>query len=346
MDLSVAIADFKNHLKAAGYAETTMVSYQRNLNQFEQYLQGRSLADLRKVTHQVIVDYQQQVMSESIALESKALKIRPVKRLFEYLTDTHRLLINPTEGIVETTRKNRKIGPVLTVDEIRKLFEQPNLSLRTGIRDRAIMETMYSSGIRLGALLNVQVYHMDLTHKRTYIRKGKGGKQRVVPLGKSAVSFLREYLDNIRPYYAKKNPRERKLVLNHFGLPMTPASVREILQKYKTAAGIKKSASPHTLRRTCATHLLQQGADIRYIQKLLGHRRLSTTQAYTKVMPVDVKKTHNKTHPGVRGQKTEVRSQKTDDRSQKTDGSLRRAQSSRRQKSENRKQKKGGQNEN
>jgi integrase/recombinase XerD len=319
MDLSVAIADFKAHLKAVGYAERTVESYRRYLNQFEQYLQGRSLSDLRKVTHQVIVEYQQQVMSESIALESKALKIRPVKRLFEHLVDTHRLLINPTEGIVETTRKNRKIGPVLTAGEIQKLFEQPNLSLRTGIRDRAIMETMYCTGIRLDELLNVQVYHVDLKDKVIYIRKGKGKKQRVVPLGKSAVSFLREYLDNIRPYYAKKNPRERKLVLNHFGLPMTPASVREILQKYKTAAGIKKSASPHTLRRTCATHLLQQGADIRYIQKLLGHRRLSTTQAYTKVMPVDVKKTHNKTHPNVRGQKTEDRKQKKKKRGQHED---------------------------
>ena len=98
MDLFVAIAEFKAHLKAAGYAERTIVSYQRNLKQFERYLQGRSLSDLRKVTSQVVFDYQHQVMSEPIALESKALKIRPVKRLFEYLTDTHRLLINPTEG--------------------------------------------------------------------------------------------------------------------------------------------------------------------------------------------------------------------------------------------------------
>lgn len=302
MDVVVVMVEFKNHLKARGYAERTVEGYSKYLDQFKRYLEGQDLTDLRKVTHRVILDYQEEVMSEPIAMESKALKIRPVKRLFEYLAESHRLLINPTEGIVETSRKNKKLGPVLTVEEVRRLLDQPNLSLRTHIRDRAIMEALYSTGIRLDELLNLEIYHVDLQTRALYIRKGKGRKQRVVPLGKNGVKYLREYLEHIRPWWARKNPKERRLFLNHSGFALTKWSVHGFLRKYRIEAGIKKSASPHTFRRSCATHMLQNGADIRYVQKLLGHKRLSTTQRYTKVMPVEVKKTHEKTHPGIRGQ--------------------------------------------
>jgi integrase/recombinase XerD len=300
MEPEVIIVEFKNQLKARGYAENTIDGYRKNLDLFRRYLEERNITDIRKVNHQLILDYQQKVMSEPIATESKALKIRPVKRLFEYLVETHRLLINPTEGIVETCRKNRRIGTVLSVDEIKRLFNQPNLSLKTHIRDRAIMEVLYSTGIRLDELLSLEVYHVDLKDLVLYIRKGKGKKQRVVPLGKNAAKYLREYLEEIRPYYVRKNPKERTLFLLNTGLPMNPESVRAFLNECRNTAKIKKPVSPHTFRRTCATHLLQQGADIRYIQKLLGHKSLKTTQTYTKVMPVEVKKTHDKTHPGVK----------------------------------------------
>ncbi|CAB1084414.1 Site-specific tyrosine recombinase XerD [Olavius algarvensis Delta 1 endosymbiont] len=304
MDVVVTITEYKRQLKSIGYAEATIESYSRNLDLFRRYLQDLNIADLRKVTHQVICDYQQKIMSEPVAMETRALKLRVVKRLFEYLCQTHRLLINPTEGIVETNRQNRKIGTVLTVAEVRRLLKQPNLSLRTGIRDRAIMEVLYCTGMRLDELLNLQVYHVDFKDRVLYIRKGKGNKQRVVPLGKNARKYLKEYLEKIRPWYAKKNPRERKLFLNQSGLAMTKSNLRVNLRKYRDEAGIRKSASPHAFRRSCATHLLQNGADIRYIQKLLGHRHLKTTQAYTKVMPVEVKQTHNRTHPGIRKQKS------------------------------------------
>ena len=299
MDILTTIAEFKHQLKTRGYAEATIEGYRKNLDRFATYLTGRDIDDIKQVTRQTVADYRLHVMNEDNAMETKALKIRAVKRLFEYLEETHRLLVNPTEGIVETCRKNRKIGPVLTMNEVKRLLEQPNPSFKTHIRDRAMMEVLYSTAIRLDELLHLEVYHADFKDKVLYVRKGKGNKQRVVPLGKHAIRYLREYLEKVRPFYAKKNPKERRIFLLNTGLAMTPESVRGILFKYRQQAGIKKSASPHTLRRSCATHLLQNGADIRYIQKLLGHRHLSTTQAYTKIMPVDVKKTHEKTHPGV-----------------------------------------------
>lgn len=315
MDITLLITEFKNQLKARGYAQSTIEGYRKNLDLFRRYLEERKITDVRKVSHQMILDYQEKVMSEPIAMESKALKIRPVKRLFEYLVETHRLLINPTEGIVETSRKNRKIGTVLSIDEVKKLLTQPNLSLKHDIRNRAIMEVLYSSAIRLDELVCLEVYHVDLKDKVLYIRKGKGKKQRVVPLGKNAVKYLREYLEKVRPWHAKRNPKERTLFLLNSGFPMTPQSIRAFLNKYRHNSKIKKPVSPHTFRRTCATHLLQQGADIRYIQKLLGHRSLKTTQVYTKVMPVEVKDTHNKTHPntGTGGQGSGNRRDKEDE---------------------------------
>jgi integrase/recombinase XerD len=300
LDVFLSITEFKNQLKARGYAEATVESYRKGLGYFQDFLKEQEITELKAVNPQAVLDYQSKVMAEPIATESKALKIRPVKRLFEWLVETNRLLINPAEGIVETSRKNRKIGTTLTLEEVQHLLAQPNLSLKTGIRDRAILEVLYASAIRLDELLNLEVYNIDLKEQVLYIRKAKGRKQRVVPLGKKACAFLKEYLEKIRPYYARKNPKERRLFLLNTGLTMTEGSIRTMMRGYRVQAGIRKPVSPHTLRRTCATHLLQQGADIRYIQELLGHKSLKTTQIYTKVMPVEVKETHNRTHPKIK----------------------------------------------
>lgn len=299
LEVGVTITEFIHHLKAVGYAPNTVTSYIGNIRHFKRYLHAQGISDLRQVNFDVLYAYQQKVMAESIAGESKALKLRPVKRLFEHLTDTHRLLINPAEGLVETSRKNKKLPPVLTMQEIQRLFAQPNLSFNGQIRNRAIMQVLYATGIRLEELLRLKVYHADLREKVLYIKKGKGRKQRIVPLGQAAAGQLNEYLKHVRPVFARQRRTERALFLNRYGEPIKGGNIRLFLRRYRQSAGIQKPVSPHGFRRACATHLLQQGADIRHIQKLLGHRRLSTTQAYTRVMPVQVKKTHARTHPEI-----------------------------------------------
>lgn len=299
VDILTTITEFKNHLKAEGYAESSIKLYIFNLHQFRQYLETLDITDIMRITKTVILDYQAHIMTQPVARETKALKIQAVKRMFEYLTDTHRLLINPTDGIVATDRRNRRVQTVLTQKEMKQLLNQPNLSLPMHIRDRVIMEVMYTTGIRLDELISLEVYHVDLRDKILYIRKGKGHTKRAVPLGRTAVTYLKEYLEHIRPVYAKKNRKERRLFLNHSGYPMNNGSIQAMIRKHRIEAGIQKPVSPHTIRRSCATHLLQEGADIRYIQKLLGHRYLSTTQTYIKIMPVDVKETHDKTHPDI-----------------------------------------------
>ena len=299
MDVAVVITEFKNYLSSCGYAARTVDSYRENLAPFVAYLQSCGIDDLKKVTTAVIETYQHQVMATTLAAESKALRLRPVKRLFEHLVATHKLLINPAEGIIETSRKHRKIGPVLSLEEIKKLMAQPNLSLRPHLRNRAIMELMYATGVRINELVHLDVHDVDLADKAIFIRKGKGRKQRVVPLSKTATGLLREYLEKIRPWWVRKDPKQRRLLINHHGRAMTGNNIRSMLRCYRLEAGIKKPVSPQTLRRTCATHMLSAGADIRYVQKLLGHSRLTTTQLYTKVRPVEVKQTHDNTHPKV-----------------------------------------------
>ena len=299
MDVVVTIAEYRHRLQTLGYAEPTQVLYWRGLEQFKRFLADKEITDLRTVSRAVIDEYQACIQAEQNAEETKAIKLRSVKRLFEHLHETNRLLLNPTEGIVEVTRKNRKTGVVLTIAEIKKLLEQPNMSLKTGIRDRAMLEAMYSSGMRVNEVVSLEVYHADLKDEVIYIRKAKGGRQRVVPLGTTAAAYLKEYLEKIRPYYAKKNPKERTLFLNQFGLPMTRENIQAGLNRYKKQAGILKPVSPHTLRRSCATHMIQQGADIRYVQKLLGHAHLKTTQGYVQVLRKEIKDTHRQYHPGV-----------------------------------------------
>lgn len=288
------IIEFKRHLEVKGYAVSTITNYILYLGYFLEYLKGQKVNDLREVSYQSVRNYQLLVSRKELAEESKAMRIRPIKRLFGWLLDSNRLLIDPTEKIQETNRKNRKLPSVLTIEEMELLLSQPNLSLRMQIRDRAIMEILYSSGIRLNELVQLTVHDVDFKEGTLVVRKGKGNRQRVVPVGKNAAKYLKEYLVNIRPRYAKRNPKERKVFLTDEGKPVTGNTVRTALYKYKKSAGIRKNASPHSFRRCCATHLLQQGADIRYVQKLLGHRRIRTTQHYTRVYLTDLKKSHER----------------------------------------------------
>ena len=300
MDVAVTIAEYKERLKALGYADATLEIYRAGLDKFQEYLQGRDVSDLRTVTKQIMLDYKALVMAGTQAMETKALRIRPVKRLFEHLTANNLLLINPAEGIIETHRREKKIGPTLTQEEMKIFLQQPNMSFRGGIRDRAIMEVLYATAIRKNECLALEVHDVDLREGVIHVRKGKGRKQRVVPLGKTAAGYLKEYLEKIRPHYNRKHPKERRLFLTCEGMPLTGGALNVSLYHYRKQAGINKSASPHVFRRSCATHMLQEGADIRYIQKLLGHASLATTQQYCKVIPIDIKKTHEETHPNGR----------------------------------------------
>lgn len=302
MDAFITLKHYQERLKSLNYADATIELYSRGIERFRNYLASRDITDLRIVTKALMSDYKEYVMAGTGSMESKALMIRPVKRFFEHLTETNQLFINPAEGMIEICRKEKKMAPTLTREEVQILFYQPNMRRKGGIRDRAVLEVLYATAIRRNELLSVEIRDVAFDEGVIVVRNGKGRKERVVPLGLNAARFLKGYLEHVRPHYCRNNPTEQRLFLNCKGKPLSNCSLNANVYHYRKMAGINKSASPHTLRRSCATHMMLAGADIRYIQELLGHRSLATTQQYCRVIPVDIKKTHEETHPNGRDQ--------------------------------------------
>jgi len=183
---------------------------------------------------------------------------------------------------------------------VAKILDSPDLSKVEGVRDRAILEVLYSSGMRLGELTRLTLLDLDLKDGLVTIRQGKGGKDRVVPVGAVAVKFVTAYLTQARPELLERkhgSATERGLWLNRWGTPMSKQLIERMVKDYAQAAGIVKPVSPHTFRHSCATHLLNNGANLRTVQELLGHAHTSTTQLYTRVSIAEVKQTHATQHP-------------------------------------------------
>lgn len=293
-----AITSLIAHLRLAKYSPATLDNYSDQLKRFGAWTAQQNFTDLRQITKTHIDTYQRHVKGEPVGIECQALRLRAVKRLFGHLADAGQLVFNPTEHVIEMRRRERLPRPVLTVKEIERLLAAPNTSLPLGIRDRALLEVLYATGVRVGELEQVTIHHLELALQTLQVRHAKGGRARVVPLGKTATRWLKEYLTQVRPKLSRHRPFERALFLVQGGRPLKQTQIRTLIQQYRRAAKIKKAVTPHLLRHSCATHLLAAGADIRMIQQLLGHVSLDSTVIYTRVRPLEVKATHQRTHPG------------------------------------------------
>jgi integrase/recombinase XerD len=286
------------HLRLAKYSPATVKGYTEQLKRFGAWLEAEGIDDLRSLTRARIDDYQRHVRGEPVGVECQALRLRAVKRLFDHLTAQGDLVFNPAEHVVEIRRRDRLPRPVPSVKEVAKLLAAPNTSLPLGIRDRALLEVLYATGVRVGELEKATIHHVDLTLQTLQVRHAKGGRPRVVPLGENATRWLKEYLTEVRPKLVRARPFERALFVGVGGRVLAQTQIRCLLQHYRKQAKLRKAVTPHLLRHACATHLLAAGADISAIQRLLGHLRLDSTALYTRVAPTEVKSTHEKTHPG------------------------------------------------
>ena len=292
--------NFRQHLKALGRSAATVELY---ADQARKFLQAVAADDIRQVTQTHIEAYIEGLYSHKTekgkpyTTGTICTKVRAVKRLFEYLETANIVFINPCESITEPQKDKTLVRHVLTRKEIQKLLDQPNLGLMTGIRDRAILEVFYSTGIRLAELCALTVFDADLTGAMIRVNKGKGGKDRVVPLGRHAVKALREYITKARPRLTKNNRKERRLFINRYGNPSSVQVVSIMIRTFARQARIKKQVTAHSLRHTFATDLVKNGADIRAVQKMLGHADLATTQQYIRALGLDIKAVHQKTHP-------------------------------------------------
>jgi integrase/recombinase XerD len=292
--------NFRHHLKALGRRTATVELY---TDQARRFLQAATADDIRQVTKGDIEAYIEGLYGHKTdkgkpyATGTLCVKVRAVKRLFEYLETANIVFINPAESITEPPKDKTLPRHVLDRKEVQKLLDQPNLGLMTGIRDRAILEVFYSTGIRLRELCALTVFDADLTGGMLRVNKGKGGKDRVVPMGRHAVKALREYITKARPRLTKKNRKERRLFINRYGNPSSVQVVSVMVRTFARQAKIKRKVTAHALRHTFATDLVKNGADIRAVQKMLGHADLATTQQYIRALGLDIKAVHQKTHP-------------------------------------------------
>ena len=290
---------FTEHLKVLNRSEATIKAYTANVRQFLEE-EKRNIKTMTKSDMEAYVAtiYEYRMADgKGYSQGSIAVKIRSLKRFFEFLESANIIFINPMEYIPEPRKEKNLPRTMLTTGEMEKLLDQANLGTRTGIRDRAVLEVLYSTGARLSELCSLTIYDADLQGRMLRINKGKGQKDRVVPLGRHAVRFLREYITKIRPHFTRRNRKSRVLFVNQLGRPLSRQMVQIMVRTNAKKAGIKKKVSPHTLRHTFAGQLVKNGADVLAVQKMLGHEQLKTTQGYIRALAVDLKKVHAKSHP-------------------------------------------------
>ncbi len=297
--LKPLIEEFLDHLEfEKNYSENTIRNYRIDLNQFYEFLkemENSEKINIEKIDHYTIREFLGFLYSKKISKRSVARKISSLKSFFKYLHLNKKIKINPISN-VPYPKLDKDLPNFLTFPEVDELLSLQNDS-NLGRRDGALLELLYATGMRVSELCSLNINDID-TNRQIVKVKGKGKKERIIPFNSVARRKVEAYL-NIRTEFLSKNKNTspEALFLNFRGGRLTPRSVRRILEKYITKLAIKRKVSPHTIRHSFATHLLNNGADLRTIQELLGHASLSSTQKYTHMGIEELLKIYNKTHP-------------------------------------------------
>ena len=298
-ELEAWVVRFEQSLKTQGLSALSVPDYVRNVEHFIRYLGNIGIERITDVDRKVMTDYQIELSVE--APEDKPLshatqrkRLTCVRRFFRYLLTEDAVLKDPTAEL-ELPRLDDQIPrDILSRQEIGRLLSQADTETALGLRDRTMLEVLYSTGIRVSELAGISLHDMELRSCELRVH-GKGGKDRIVPLGEVVKDYLERYLEHARPLLAAGD--EPSLFVSNRGRRFHYTNISFIVRQYGRRAGIRKHVSPHGLRHTCATHLLQGRADIRQIQRLLGHASIATTQRYTRVEITDLKKVLKRCHP-------------------------------------------------
>ena len=281
------IDKFINYLKIEkSVSPHTIKNYSFDLKEFGEFLDG---SDIAGVDHLAIRKFLARERSRNMSKRTMARRLSALRTFFKFLVREGHLKSNPISA-VSTPKLDKYLPVFLDVNKVLKLLDAPAADSEDGLRDRAILETLYSTGIRVSELVGIDSRSIDFISGVVKVR-GKGRKERMVPIGDSAVSAIRQYLA------ARKKNAGDAVFLNRFGSRLTDRSIRRILDKYIKKCSINQKVSPHSLRHSFATHLLDRGADLRSVQELLGHVNLSTTQIYTHVTADRLKTVYDKAHP-------------------------------------------------
>lgn len=291
------LALFQEYLTVElGLAKNTQLAYMRDLRLLMKSLQLKADEELLQVSRQQLIAYLVRLKQEGRATSTVARKLASIKAFYRFLTAERYIRRNPAE-VLEAASRGLHLPKVLSVQEVERLLDEPNLGTLDGYRDKTMLELLYATGMRVSELVNVPVKNVDMKMQYVIVM-GKGSKERMLPLGRTALHYLEHYLSVVRPQLLHGKPdAAAELFVTGWGGPMTRERFYEIIVAYGKSAGISKRVTPHMLRHSFATHLLNNGTDLRIVQELLGHADISTTQIYTHLDVERLREVYDKTHP-------------------------------------------------
>ena len=276
------VTDYLHYLLIErGLSSNTRKSYQRDLEQYLTFLHKKEITDWQDVDRYTIVDFLQFLQEEKKSAATITRMVTSLRRFHQFLRQERYTDHDPMQHI-DSPKKVQKLPDTLSLNEVERLIETPDTKKVLGIRDRTILEVMYATGLRVSELIGLKLndLHLSMGLMQTI---GKGDKERIVPLGDMAIYWLETYLEEARPLLCQKHPEEEYLFVNGHGTSLSRQGIWKNLKALVLKAGIMKNVTPHTLRHSFATHLLENGADLRTVQELLGHADISTTQIYTHI---------------------------------------------------------------
>ncbi|MGE5599099.1 MAG: site-specific tyrosine recombinase XerD [Bacteroidota bacterium] len=294
--MSQLLQDFLHYLTVErGLATNTIESYGRDLRQYLTYLAEKKHGlELAQTTQATVVGYLLHLQAKGRATATLSRSLAAIKAFYHFLARERIIERDPTINL-DAPRQEKRLPRILSVDEVTHLLEQPDLKTPGGIRDRAMLELLYATGLRVSELVSLTIEDINL--EEGYVRcLGKGAKERIVPLGATAAKYLAFYLNHARKFLAA-SPGENILFLNHHGNRLTRQGFWKIIKKHADQIQIGREITPHTLRHSFATHLLENGADLRSVQEMLGHADISTTQIYTQLTKGKLREVYDRTHP-------------------------------------------------
>ena len=289
------ISTFLDYLSVErGLSKNTIISYKEDLNCYIDFLSSCRIDALSKITKDEIINFMLFQKDKGMAANSIARRLSAI-RMFHRFLARERILKSDPSNLIDSPKLWKKIPDTLSINEVEALIAQPNIRDKQGARDKAILETLYATGMRVSEAVNLRLdnVNLDIGFLRCI---GKGNKERVIPIGTKAITSIKRYLEFSRPHLLKKRESEF-LFLSRFGKKISRQSFWKIIKRYASQARIKKNIRPHTLRHSFATHLLERGADLRSVQEMLGHSNISTTQIYTHINKDRLKTIHRMFHP-------------------------------------------------
>lgn len=288
------IAGFVNYLQdVKKSSKNTILSYQRDLNKFFAYLEDMKVKDIKKVNNTSLNSYVLLMEKENFATSTISRNIATLKAYFNYLFKQGIVGDDPAEKL-KAPKIEKKLPGILSVEEVTLLLDQPSGNSNKEIRDKAMLELLYATGIRVSELISLTLDDVNIT--AGYIRVSEGSRERIIPFGSVARTALKSYLKNARPGMIAAES-ETVLFTNCSGQPMSRQGFWKVLKQYAKRAGIEADITPHTLRHSFAAHLVENGADLRSVQEMLGHSDVSTTQIYAKMTNNRIKEVYAKAHP-------------------------------------------------